>query len=74
MLSPIFAKTLVRGRHIRSFRIQPMPAAGWIASEEADERVVLRRQYADWHRVERAASRFLGEVAELRRAGWVDIV
>jgi hypothetical protein len=71
--SPIFRKTLVHGRHVRSFRIQPMPAAGWLASEEADHRVVLHRHYSDWHRVERTVTRFLGEVAELRREGWIDI-
>jgi hypothetical protein len=70
--SPIFTKTLVHGRHVRSFRIHPMPATGWMASQQADQRVVLRRQYTDWHRVERILTRFMGEVAELRRAGWVD--
>jgi hypothetical protein len=69
---PIFAKTLTRGRHVRSFRIRSVPAAGWIASEEADHEVVLRREYADWHRVERTARRFMAEVADLRRRGWVD--
>jgi hypothetical protein len=50
-----------------------VPTTGWIASEEADQRVVLRRQFTDWHRVERAVTRFMGEVAELRREGWVDL-
>jgi hypothetical protein len=69
----VFTKTLVRGPHVRSFRIHPVPTTGWIASEEADQRVVLRRQFTDWHRVERAVTRFMGEVAELRREGWVDL-
>jgi hypothetical protein len=50
-----------------------VPTTGWIASEEADKRVVLRREFTDWHRVERAVTRFMGEVAELRREGWVDL-
>lgn len=71
--SPIFTKTLVRGRHVRSFRIHPVRATGWIASEEADQRLVLRRQLTDWHRVERTVTRFMVEVAELHREGWVDV-
>jgi hypothetical protein len=72
MTSPIFTRTLVYGSHVRSFRIHPLPHAGWIASEEADQQVVLRGQYTDWHRVERTVMRFMGEVAELHREGWVD--
>ena len=70
--SPIFTRTLIHGGHVRSFEIHPVPAVGWIAHEEVDQHVVLRRQYTDWHRVERTVLRFDGEVAELRRQGWVD--
>jgi hypothetical protein len=69
----IFKKTLVRGRHVRSFCIEPTPPEGWIASEEADHQIVQWWRYRDWHRVERAVARFLSTAAKLRRAGWVDI-
>jgi hypothetical protein len=35
--------------------------------------VVLRREYHDWHRVEHATTRFMLEVADLHREGWVDV-
>ncbi len=70
--SPIFERTLVQGPHVRSFHVDRIPSEGWVASEEADSRVVRCDKYTDWHRVERAVSRFSGEVAELRRHGWLD--
>jgi hypothetical protein len=69
----IFKKTLVRGRHVRSFRIEPTAPEGWIASEEADQQIVQWWRYRDWHRVERAVARFLSTAAKLKRAGWVDV-
>jgi hypothetical protein len=72
MTSAVFEKTLVHGPHVRSFRIRPELHEGWLASEEADRQVIRRRKYTDWHRVEREVTRFRGEVAELRRRGWVD--
>ena len=72
-VSQVFTKTLVRGPHVRSFRIGPLPLTGWIVSEEADRRIVQHQQLTDWHRVERAVTRFMGQVAELRREGWVDV-
>ena len=71
--SEIFTKTLVRGPHVRSFRILPLPVAGWMVSEEADQRIVQHQQLTDWHRVERAVTRFMVQVADLRREGWVDV-
>jgi hypothetical protein len=68
----VFAKTLVRARHVRSFEIAPASSTGWEASLRADETVIERRQYADWHRVERAISRFSEEISNLRHDGWVD--
>jgi hypothetical protein len=70
---PIFKKTLVRGRHVRSFRVEPTAPEGWIASEEADQQIVQWWRYRDWHRVERAVARFLSTAAKLKRAGWVDV-
>jgi hypothetical protein len=71
--SPIFKKTLVQGAHVRSFQIHPTAPDGWIASVEADQHIVQRQRYTDWHRVERAAMRFRSAAAELRRAGWTDV-
>jgi hypothetical protein len=71
--APIFAKTLAHEGHVRSFRIQPEPAIGWVASERNDSREVMHREYSDWHRVERLVMRFAGEVHELEANGWVGI-
>jgi hypothetical protein len=71
--SPIFKKTLVRGRHVRSFCVESTAPEGWIASEEADRQIVQWWRYRDWHRVERALARFLSTAAKLKRAGWVDV-
>jgi hypothetical protein len=68
----VFKKTLVRGRHVRSFRIEATQPEGWIASEESDQQIVQWWRYRDWHRVERAVARFLSTAAKLKRAGWVD--
>jgi hypothetical protein len=68
---PVFAKTLVRARHVRSFEIAHARDTGWEASLRSDE-AVERRQYADWHRVERAITRFIEEISQLRREGWVE--
>jgi hypothetical protein len=68
----LFAKTLMRAGHVRSFRIGS-PAedqTGWEISEQADRTVVHRQAQYDWHHVERALAQFNQEVAELRRAGW----
>lgn len=70
MTAPVFIKTLVREHHVRSFQVQPVPAVGWEASEREDHRVVQRRHFTDWHRVERILLRFTHQVAELRSQGW----
>jgi hypothetical protein len=69
---PLFAKTLVRARQVRSFEVAPAPSVGWEVSVRSDEDVV-QRQYSDWHRVERALTRFTHEISELRRQGWIDV-
>ena len=68
----VFAKTLVRGCHVRSFQILEVPEAGWIASQETDWQITHRRWYTDWHRVERTATRYMREVAESRHEGWIE--
>jgi hypothetical protein len=70
--APVFTKTLVRARHVRSFEVAPARDTGWEVSLRSDEAVIERRRYADWHRVERAITRFIAEISELRREGWVE--
>jgi hypothetical protein len=71
--TPVFAKTLVRACHVRSFEVACAGDAGWEVSLRADETLVERRRYADWHRVERAITRFLREISKLRHDGWVEV-
>jgi hypothetical protein len=71
MMDRVFAKTLVRAREIKSFEVTPARSVGWEVSVRSDHDVV-QRQYSDWHRVERALTRFTREISELRRQGWVD--
>jgi len=70
MTNPLFAKTLVRANHVRSFQIHRALPLGWEVFERDGQRVVQQQRYTDWHRVERTVTRFSREVAELRRQGW----
>jgi hypothetical protein len=69
---PLFTKTLVRARQVRTFEVAALPEVGWQASERADDDVIDTRRFSDWHRVERTLTRFDREINELRRQGWVD--
>lgn len=69
----VFAKKLVRTSHVRSFEVARTADAGWEVSLRADETLVELRRYADWHRVERAITRFLREISDLRHDGWVEV-
>ena len=71
--APVFAKTLVRARQVRSFEVARAEGKGWEVSRRADETLVEQRHYADWHRVERAIGRFLREISDLRLQGWVEV-
>jgi hypothetical protein len=69
----LFATTLVRAGHVRSFRIGRKPGdRAWEIFEESDQRVLQRHSHDDWHRVERARERFSQEIAQLRNDGWQD--
>jgi hypothetical protein len=70
--SLVFAKVLVRAPHVRSFQIAAAPEIGWEVSERAGDSVVEQHHYTDWHRVERALTRFRREVSELMRQGWIE--
>lgn len=65
----LLATTLVRTGHVRSFRVHPVHLAGWEASEREDRHVV-RYQYTDWHRVERALAHYRRTIAALLEQGW----
>lgn len=71
-MPPLFAKTLVRARQVRTFEIEPVPSAGWEVSERTDQDLIQKRRYSDWHRVERTMDRFTREISELRRQGWIE--
>jgi hypothetical protein len=70
--SLVFAKVLVRAPHVRSFQITAAPLAGWEVSERTGDAVVEQHHYSDWHRVERALTRFRQEISELMRQGWIE--
>jgi len=67
----LFAKTLVHSPHVRSFEIHSAHP-GWVSVERDDETILQERHHSDWGRVERTKMRFLQEIAELRRQGWVE--
>lgn len=70
-MSMVFNKTLTRERQVRSYTIQSLDA-GWVVQTKIDRETVKHLHVTDWHRVERTAKRFLGEVSELCRQGWVE--
>ncbi len=67
----VFRKTLRLGPHIKSFEIRALPTEGWMACTASDE-AVSRTTLTDWHRVERMTTRFMLEIASLRRDGWIE--
>lgn len=70
MTSTLLETTLVRAGRSRSFQILAANSAGWDAAEREGRRVIQQQHYADWHRVERALTRFAREIAKLREQGW----
>ena len=66
----MYACTLRKATHTRTFTITNTPLAGWEVREEQDSRLISSRLYQDWHRVERAKQTFAREAADLRDAGW----
>ena len=45
---------------------------GWSVCEEADDRVLIRAHYHDWHRVERTMALFDLKAVALERQGWTE--
>jgi hypothetical protein len=70
MTAPVFATTLVRADHSRSFDIRTARSDGWEAAAQEDQHVVEQQHYTDWHGVERTIGRFMRTIAELREQGW----
>jgi len=66
----MFARTLTHQGQVRQFSISDADFDGWEVKEERDSRVVRRVHYTDWHRVERALTKFSLEVATLEQRGW----
>lgn len=54
----MYARIFKRAGETRRFTISDAGDAGWEVREEQDSRVIWRRRYTDWHRVERAMQVF----------------
>jgi hypothetical protein len=66
----MFTTELTLAGHNRRFVISPAARDGWEFREELDHRLVRLVHYSDWHRVERALTQLVDDVADLRRRGW----
>jgi hypothetical protein len=66
----MFATELSHDGHTRRFSILRAGERGWEIREEADSKVVRQALYSDWHRVERAMTRFALQVSQLAQKGW----
>lgn len=68
----MFSFRLRNAAQERRFLISDSSPAGWEVREELDSQVLTRRQYLDWHRVERARRAFERQIVSLRQDGWVE--
>ena len=66
----MFSKTLTFRGQKRSFAVVALSPSGWEIRVEEDSRVVKRRQYSDWHRLERAVDAIEREMSDLQALGW----
>ena len=66
----MFVKELYRAGHTRKFSIKDRRPAGWEVRDEQDSRVLKHVHYTDWHRVERALTRFALTIDDLESNGW----
>jgi hypothetical protein len=67
----MFTKELTHAGHIRRFIISEAGQQGWELRVEQDSDVLRSVRYTDWHRVERALSSLVREVADLEDCGWI---
>lgn len=68
----MYARTLRRNHHIRTFTIHAAERGGWEVREEENDQLLARIVYTDWHRVERARSVMEARAAGLKSAGWTE--
>ena len=66
----MYARVFKKVGEIRRFSITHAGVAGWEVKEEEGSRVIWRRRYDDWHRVERARMSFATHAMELAASGW----
>jgi hypothetical protein len=66
----MFVKELHRAGHTKRFSIEQQGGDGWDVRLEQDNRVLKQMRYTDWHRVERALTKFAMEIGELEELGW----
>jgi hypothetical protein len=66
----LFAATLVRDRHVRSFQVRLARAGGWEAWQQVDQQIVEQQRHTDWQRVEQTLARFAREIEDLLEQGW----
>ena len=65
--SPQFVERLRRGNQLARLTVSSIPDGGWEVRAETDSRVVWKRRYVDWHRVERARALHR---SDLTSSGW----
>jgi hypothetical protein len=66
----MYARIFRKAGEERRFTITNAGELGWEVREERGSRVIWRRRYTDWHRVERARMSFASQAVELANAGW----
>jgi hypothetical protein len=68
----MYERTFRKDDQTRTFTIQEGDPAGWEVRDEADNQLVKRAFYSDWHRVERARTAFAATAVALMNAGWIE--
>jgi len=66
----MYARIFKKAGEERRFTITNTGETGWEVREEQGSRVVWRRCYTDWHRVERARMSFASQALALASEGW----
>jgi hypothetical protein len=66
----MYARVFQRAGQTRRFTITDAGTSGWEVREEEGSRVIWRRRYTDWHRVERARMSFATQAVQLAASGW----
>ena len=66
----MYARIFKKAGEERRFTITNAGELGWEVREEQGSRIVWRRRYTDWHRVERARMSFATQALALTSEGW----